>query len=220
MKLQVLKYRRLYFNLFLSISFAMVLVFMRVKFTNSTYYLFLVWNLFLAGVPFLITQTYKLTLQWQKSKILALMTFAVWLLFLPNSPYIITDLVHLHDSFSYMVWYDMFLVFVFALNGLILGLLSLMDMSTMIRERYGKTAASYTIFKACLLSGFGIYLGRFLRFNSWDVATKPKVLLLEILQSLREPKVWMITFAFGGFLWILFLLLNSVNEMRKYEVRG
>lgn len=218
MKALLLKNKSLYFNLILSIGFALILLLFRAKITHTLFYFFLVWNLFLAGIPFLISQTLKHSHYLQNSKVWSGLLFTVWLLFLPNSPYIITDLVHLHDRASNLLWFDLFLVFVFALNGLVLGLLSLLDMSRIISARFDKTVAAYTIFKVCLLSGFGIYLGRFLRFNSWDVLTNPKSLFFETLYTLREPKAWLITFAFGGFLWILFLVLQSFLQVRETPV--
>lgn len=214
MKALLLKNKTLYINLMLSLGFALMLLVFRAKITHTYFYFFLVWNLFLAGIPFLISQTLKHSAYLQKSKVWSGLLFTIWLLFLPNSPYIITDLVHLHDQASNLLWFDLFLVFVFAFNGLVLGLISLLDMSKIISARFDKTVAAYTMFKVCLLSGFGIYLGRFLRFNSWDVLTNPKSLFFETLYTLREPKAWLITFAFGGFLWILFLLLQSVVKVR------
>lgn len=210
---------KLYFNLALSIGFALVLLVFRMKLTHSYFYLFLVWNLFLAGIPYLITQLLQLSQQLRSIKIVAFLGFISWLLFLPNSPYIITDLVHLTIDYSNLMWLDLFLVFVFAFNGLLLGLLSMLDMFSIISERYGKRVAKYTLFKVCLLSGYGIYLGRFLRFNSWDITTKPGILFLQILESAKEPKVWLITFAFGGFLWILFSVLQSVMQLQQTELR-
>lgn len=207
----------LYFNLSLSIGFAFLLLLFRMKITHSPFYLFLVWNLFLAGIPFAITQVFKMSSKLRSLKIVGFIGFGAWLLFLPNSPYIITDLVHLHSDRSSLVWLDLFLVFVFAFNGLLLGLLSMLDMFSLIRQHYGSRVAKYTMFKVCLLSGYGIYLGRFLRFNSWDITTKPGTLFLQIIQSLKEPKVWLITFAFGGFLWILFSVLQSVMQMREHK---
>ena len=109
----------------------------------------------------------------------------------------------------------LFLVFVFACNGLLLGLLSMLDMFALIRERYGSRVARYTLFKVCLLCGYGIYLGRFLRFNSWDITTKPLTLFYQIGHSLRDSQVWAFSFAFGGFLRVLFSVLQSVLGLRK-----
>lgn len=215
--MKLLNHSGLYFNLCLSIGFAFLLLLLRMKITHSSFYLFLVWNLFLAGIPFAITQLFKLSSKMRSLKIVGFLGFAAWLLFLPNSPYIITDLVHLHSDRSSLVWLDLFLVFVFAFNGLFLGLLSMLDMFALIRQRYGNRVAKYTLFKVCLLSGYGIYLGRFLRFNSWDVTTKPATLFFQVAHSLKEPRVWLITFAFGGFLWIMFSVLRSVLQLRERQ---
>ena len=220
MKINNIKFSRhssLYFNLSLSIGFAFMILLFRMKITHSPYYLFLVWNLFLAGIPFAVTQVFKMSNKLRSWKSIGFLGFAAWLLFLPNSPYIITDLVHLHSDRSSLVWLDLFLVFVFAFNGLLLGLLSMLDMFSLICQHYGSQVAKYTMFKVCLLSGYGIYLGRFLRFNSWDITTKPATLFYQIAHSLKEPKVWLITFAFGGFLWILFSVLQSVLQIRERQ---
>ena len=211
------KHNSLYTNLCLSIGFALMLLVFRMQLTQSPFYLFLVWNLFLAGIPFAITQLLRRSSQLRALKIVGFLEFSTWLLFLPNSPYIITDLVHLNINHTNLMWLDLFLVFVFAFNGLLLGLLSMLDMFSLIADRYGNRIAKYTLFKVCLLSGYGIYLGRFLRFNSWDSITKPGTLFLQIIHSLKEPKVWLITFAFGGFLWIMFSVLQSVLQLREVD---
>jgi len=210
----------LYFNLCLSIGFAFLLLFFRVQITDSTFYLFLVWNLFLAGIPFAITQLFKLSTKLRSLKLFSFLGFAAWLLFLPNSPYIITDLIHLHNDRSSLVWLDLFIVFVFAFNGLLLGLLSMLDMFSLIRQQYGSRVAKYTLFKVCLLCGYGIYLGRFLRFNSWDITTKPMTLFFQIAHSLKDPMVWSMTFAFGGFLWVLFSVMRSVIQTRDFRINS
>lgn len=209
MKIFLPKIPTLYWHLILSIGFSFLLLLVRIKISNSYFYTFLVWNLFLAFIPYALTQIAK------QLKPLGTFTFVLlfitWLLFLPNSPYIITDLIHLHNEHSTLRWLDLFLIFVYAINGLILGVLSLLDMYTIVQQRYSKKTAAIVIFKVCVFSGFGIYLGRFLRFNTWDVLTKPKTLFFEILYSLQEPKVWLITLAFGGLLWVSFLVLKSVQ---------
>jgi len=188
------------------------------KLTQSYFYFFLVWNLFLAGIPLFITQLMKYYHTWRTSTWQKILLFSTWLLFLPNSPYIITDLIHLHDKDSILIWFDLFLVFVFALNGLLLGLLSLMDMRGFISKIYSKRVSFLATFSICILCGYGIYLGRFLRFNSWDVLTKPIFLFEKIGSSLTQPKVWAMTLAFGGLLWIMFSILDTVFRTRGHEI--
>lgn len=203
---------KLYFHLLISISFAIALLFFRMKITNSHYFIFLIWNLFLAALPYCISQSIKNNTWLQSSKILLYLCFALWLLFLPNSPYIVTDLVHLDNGNSTLAWFDLFLVFVFAINGLILGLLSMLDMYQIISFSYSKKVAFITMIKISLLTGYGIYLGRFLRFNSWDIIMHPKFLLYQMAQSIHDPKMILMTFAFGGFIWILFTLMNHFYQ--------
>ena len=212
MKLLSSQIKAQYFALILAIGFALLLLACRIKLTHSFFFLFLVWNLFLAGIPYAISQTMVAYPRLSNSKMLSALGFGCWLLFLPNSPYIITDLVHLHSEHAYLKWYDLFLVFVFALNGLLLGLLSMADMFSILSRKFSRKVGFFTMFKVSLLCGYGIYLGRFLRFNSWDLLTKPKSIFLEMIQSIYEPLVWVMTFAFGGLIWILFLLMWSLKQ--------
>ncbi len=199
-----------YFNLLISIGFAIILLILRIKLSGTIFYTFLIWNLFLAGLPYVISQIMIKSEYIQSSKLTSILGFIIWLLILPNSPYIITDLIHLHDNASNMAWYDLFLVFVFAINGLILGLLSMQDIFKMITEKFNKKVATYTLCKVCFLAGYGVYLGRFLRFNSWDVITNPTSLIHQVVYSVYDSRI-LITFAFGGLLWILFRLLQSIR---------
>lgn len=203
----------LHSHLALAIGFALSLLAFRIYFTHSFFYSFLVWNLFLAAVPFMITQFSKHFLfaiqdRWK------VLVFGFWLLFLPNSPYIITDLVHLHNEQSVLMWYDLFLVFVFALTGLVLGLVSMLDIYKVLVTRFSERLAELSLLAISLLCGFGIYLGRFLRFNSWDAFSKPITLLADIIGSIQEPKAWFMTLGFGGFLWVLFVLVRSLAIRR------
>jgi len=204
-----------YINLGLATFFGVLLLVLRMKLTDSIFYLFLLWNLFLATIPYLITQVLRYTKKAFESNFLGFFSFLTWLLFLPNSPYIITDFVHIRPEGSSPIWLDLILVFVFAINGLLLGLLSLVDMFTLLKDRFERRYAHSLIFVSCILSGYGIYLGRFLRFNSWDILTKPIILTTKILQSLIEMEVWAITMAFGGFLWILFKFLLAISSPCK-----
>jgi len=202
---------KLHYNLLLAIAFGMALLLVRIKLTGSFFFLFLVWNLFLAGIPYVISSLLRFSSRIQQSTFWSLTGFACWLVFFPNSPYIITDLIHLHNDNAELRWFDLFLIFIFAINGLILGILSLLDIYHLIAKKYTTTVAHYTILQVCILSGYGIYVGRFLRFNSWDVLTQPKTLFFEMAHSFYNPHVGLVTFFFGGFIWILFLVLKALE---------
>ncbi len=200
-----------HYTLILSIIFGMGLLFIRIQITNSLFFSFLVWNLFLAGIPYIISQVLRYSSWLSNSKFWRFIGFGSWLLFFPNSPYIITDLIHLHHENAELLWLDLFLIFIFAMNGLILGILSLLDIYHLMALKYNIKTAHYIILHCCILCGYGIYIGRFLRFNSWDIISQPKNLVLEIGHSFYNPHVGLVTFFFGGFVWILFLVLKSIE---------
>ena len=110
-----------------------------------------------------------------------------WLLFFPNAPYIFTDLLHLRLKLGMPTWFDLLLIFSFAWNGLILGYLSLMDMEHLVAQKFNRLAACLFSLAALAGAAFGIYLGRFLRWNSWDILTDPFALALDIGHRLLHP---------------------------------
>ncbi len=204
-----------YKSLLLSLVFAIALVATRVVMTGSLFYTFLIWNLFLAVLPYLLTQTVFWYSYGRINTFFRFAFFVVWLVLLPNAPYIITDLIHLQSQYSFWKWLDLFIVFVFAFNGLLFGILSLNDVLGFLQYHFREKWALFIIFCICLLSGYGIYLGRFLRFNSWDILFRPQLLTEAILHSLMETRAWLMTLAFGLFFWMVFTMLRWVKEKNQ-----
>ncbi len=209
MKQKLILFTKSNLSLLASISFAFLILAVRIKITGSFFFTFLVWNLFLASLPYLFSQILKQLNSTNSSKLVQFGTFSLWLLFLPNSPYIITDLIHLQNKNASLLWLDMLIVFVYAINGLLLGLFSMIDIYQVLKSKYNAKNANFFMIYLSLLCGYGVYLGRFLRFNSWDLFTKPHILVYNIIHSLTNYNVWAMTFAFGGLLWILFWTLQS-----------
>lgn len=147
-------------------------------------YAFLVWNLFLAWMPLLFAIAATLG---RRRPLVVLSFGSLWLLFLPNGPYLITDLMHLRPAGSIPTWYDAIMFFSFALSGLLLGLHSLSLMQEIVERRWGFFTGWLFVVVAAVLSSFGIYVGRFLRWNSWDVFVNPFHLSTDILASLSTP---------------------------------
>ena len=129
-----------------------------------------------------------------------------WLLFFPNAPYVLTDLIHLDGKQSPLVpeWYDLAMILSVALTGLIIGFLSLERVQGYIAQRTGVPWSWCFVVVVMFLSGFGIYLGRFLRWNSWDILTRPLPLLSDVadrfLHPFDHPRTMVVTFLFGIFL--------------------
>lgn len=188
----------------------------RVLFSGSMYYGFLLWNLMLAVIPFCISSflSFKLYRQgMQNAKPYHSMNgvqwwllFITWLLFFPNAPYLITDITHLSFIHGVPLWYDAALLFIAALSGLWIGCISLLQMEKIWLQRFPKMNANLFIVCILLLCGFGIYLGRVMRFNSWDVLQNPVGLVTVILKRLLLPwqhlRTWGVTVLFAAILWV------------------
>ncbi|WP_298534968.1 DUF1361 domain-containing protein [uncultured Algibacter sp.] len=195
-----------------SILFSIILLLIRMKLTHNFFYLFLVWNLFLAVIPFAIS-TYLVSLS-KLNTLWLVLCFGVWLLFLPNAPYIITDLLHLKISPTHLLWLDILVVLSFALNGLLLFYLSIIDIKSVLRTFLSKKKVNYVITTIFFLTGFGVYLGRFLRYNSWEIINHPKYLIVDILDIAIKPiahqEAWLFTILFGTFLSLSFWVFNHL----------
>ncbi|MDO8365765.1 MAG: DUF1361 domain-containing protein [Saprospiraceae bacterium] len=147
-------------------------------------YIFLIWNLVLAWVPYFAALRFSKMHSRGSGWFSMTLCFGFWLLFLPNAPYIITDFLHFKHKPPIPLWYDLVLIFAFASTGLLLGLLSLRNMHQTLHRKFSKGFALAVILASIGLSGFGIWLGRFQRWNSWDIFTRPDVLLLDIANTL------------------------------------
>lgn len=199
----------------------------RVCFSHSTYYGFLLWNLFLAYIPFYIS-SYLVYYQNRQHPIKQYrffgsvkwwLLFVVWLLFFPNAPYIITDITHLSLRDNVPLWFDAALLFIAALTGLWMGFLSLLQMESIWKQRFPKINSHLFIITVLLLCGFGIYLGRVMRFNSWDVLNNPIGLTAVILKCLLMPwqhlRTWGVTLLFAAILWAGY---SQVKQLRHFQV--
>lgn len=185
-----------------SMALSIVLLSIRMKLNQSFFFLFLIWNLILAMVPYLIT-TYLGSLKNLNNWILIL-SFGLWLLFLPNAPYIITDLLHLNAIESRFIWLDVLVVSSFACNGLLLFYLSIFDMEHILKRMVNGRILKVIILILFPLTAFGMYLGRFLRYNSWEIIQYLYPLFEDILNIIWYPTqhvtAWIFTLTFSVFL--------------------
>ena len=199
-------------KIFIPLSFTLFLLIVRVVVSGQLTYAFLAWNLFLAWIPFAISQ--KISGVQNRWKILLL--FGAWLLFLPNAPYIITDFLHLKQRWPIPYWYDILLLFSAALNGLLLGLVSLLKVEKFLADRYGNRISGLLILCSFFLCAFGIYMGRYLRWNSWDIITNPGAIAADVLERIFNPfdhfGTWAVTFLFGSFFYVIYYSIkNFIN---------
>ncbi len=159
---------------------------------------FLLWNLFLAWLPlgFALLARAGHRRRGRLSPAVGLSACA-WLLLFPNALYIVTDFVHLRGNWhAGLFWIDLVIIFLSAFTGLTLGFLSLYIMQSIVRRIRGAAPAWLFVLGALGLSGFGVYLGRFLGWNSWDLIGAPDMLLRDIFARIVNPWVYPETFKF------------------------
>lgn len=185
--------------------------------TRGTTFLFLAWNLLLAWIPYLIAISLeKIPLK----KYLAVLALLAWLVFLPNAPYIITDLLHVQYRHGVPLWYDALMFFSYAWTGLLLGFLSLLEVQHFLQKRLNKHLVYLLIGAAILLSAFGVYLGRYQRWNSWDLIRDPYQLFWDSIAVVVHPSAYLGTLGLAvvmaGILGLGYLTLNVlVNDGEK-----
>lgn len=174
-----------------------------VRWIHSGYpaFLFLIWNLFLAWLPLTMAMA---AIALRRLPPLALASGAGWLLFLPNAPYLLTDLLHLGRWGGAPFWYDLLMLLVFAFAGLLLGFVSLGFMQSLVEEHFGRVAGWLFAFTALVLSSVGVYVGRFLRWNSWDAILRPTEIVVDLWRLLQQPWVHRQAYVFSlGFAAVL-----------------
>lgn len=197
------------------------LILFRAERTGSWHFLFLIWNLFLACVPLFASRLLRAAHAKRIPDVMQLALVAVWLIFLPNAPYILTDLVHLQASSPHLYWYDMALLLSCGGVGLMLGYTSMFDVHQIVESRFGARLAWVVVSATLLLSGFGIYLGRVLRWNSWDVVTNPRGLFDSIADYVLNPaaylQIWAISGLCGAGLLLGYVTLHWIAATRPFR---
>jgi len=191
--------------LMISLGFTMLLLVFRIIYSGTLIYIFYGWNLFLAVVPLIFSRRLQHHSH-LKTKSVGLLIG--WLLFFPNAPYVITDIIHFKERTPVPKWYDLLLVTSAAWNGLILGFASLLNVEGFLSKTMSRRKVQVFVFSFLALGGYGVYIGRFLRFNSWDVVSDPADLIGESLRHFLLPHhymhVWRFTFLFSVLLAITY----------------
>lgn len=202
-------------------GFSLFLLFTRIFVTQERSFLFLAWNLFLAMIPVGIAYLSYLHYLWRGEKIgiFFLSLLVLWLAFFPNSPYLITDFVHLRFRHSVPIWFDILLIFSFAWSGFLGGLISLRMIHLVLRERMGEWIGWLFILSVAPLTSLGICIGRFYRWNSWDILGNPRSLIFDSLDFLGKVScdrklVGILGFMSFGII-LAYLLILSMGNMRR-----
>ena len=198
--------------LFASISFTVLLLVARIIYTGELTYAFYLWNLFLALIP--VVASSRLIRQ-NKLGIIAVAWLSLWLLFFPNAPYLVTDIFHFRERPGCPQWFDLVLVSSASWNGIFTGILSLMLVEKFLKRFFENKWVQLSLVFFIILCGYGVYMGRFLRFNSWDIITDPLGVGYFIKNSLIHPhqnlSLWAFTIVFSGLFGIIFFTIKRLK---------
>ena len=197
---------------------------LRIAHSHSFTYRYLIWNLFLAWLPVLSALiAYNLQRRHSWANWILIPACALfWLVFFPNAPYLITDIMHLQRQTAAPFWYDLILFVAFAWTGFFLGLVSLFLMQEIVRRAAGNPASWIFALGVLTLSSFGIYLGRFMRWNSWDLFLNPGKLLADVTEQAQDPftrfQAFVFSVLFAGFFLAMYLTLIAITHFHQ-EIR-
>lgn len=217
---QLVKTNQFQISLFMGILsfFCFALSLFRVEISGTRHFLFLNWNLFLAFVPWLFTVILTMSPNLQKSRLAVFGMLGVWLLFFPNASYILTDLFHLSNNSSMPIWFDLVLILSFAWTGLLYGFLSLWNLEELMEQFLSRKVITILSVLLLFISSFGIYIGRYLRWNSWDILHHPTKLMGDIGDRIINPfdhtRTWGVTVFMGLFLTMLYFTFSFLRKNR------
>jgi len=186
----------------------------RIRETGDDYYRFLVWNLFLAWVPlaFAVPAYFRAR---RGIGPLVVLLLILWLLFFPNAPYLLTDFIHLQEGPA-PLWYDALMLSAFAWTALLTGFASLYLVQLILRTAFGAVIAWLCVLVVLALSSFGVYIGRFIRFNSWDAVLHPRN-VVEVVHAriiAEPPEMAQALAGLTAFLGVAYLVVYSLANLQ------
>jgi uncharacterized membrane protein len=185
---------------------------------------YLIWNLFLAWIPMVLAYALVLhTRSKEWSSWLGIILTLVWMIFLPNSFYMVSDYIHLEDMARPSVLFDALTFTCFVFNGLVLGYVSLYMIQALLRNRVSRVYNELFVAAMLFLSSFAIYLGRDLRWNSWDVLVNPAGILFDvserIIDPLGHPEAFSTTAVFfvflAGLYWVMIHMVRAIGDYAR-----
>ncbi len=206
--------------LILSIAFAMLLLSIRIILTHKLTYIFFAWNTFLAVMPLLFS---NMLVKQSGINFKSICILLSWLIFYPNAPYIITDLFHYVERPPIPYWFDLLICISAVWNGLILGLISLIQVEHFLMLHLRPLVVKIIVLSSFVLCSYGIYIGRFLRFNSWDIITDIDGLFDASIQRIMHPfqhtTTWGFTILFAVMMALFYYTIKSIINRREQQNR-
>lgn len=191
-------------------TISLALLQLRFAYTGDVKFIFLVWNLFLAIIPYLIGKW--LRFRESENPYIISTLLLIWLLFLPNAVYLITDFIHLKVSNLIITALDILILTSFSCAGAFMAFESMKDTYLMLDKNLFHISKNKYYCIITFLSAMGVYLGRVLRWNSWDILRDPSGLVMDsihlFIHPLREIHAWIFIGVFFTFTWVFLHLYH------------
>jgi uncharacterized membrane protein len=148
--------------------------------------------------------------------------FLVWNLILAWAPYgwsLVSAAMYRRQP----LWFDIGLLAIFAWSGCFLAVASLRSMQALVTAYLGRAASWLFVAAVFGLNGLGIYLGRFLRWNSWDLFLEPHGVLSDALTIIAHPienrQATGVICMFGALLFVCYVMFWGLERRRSIEIR-
>lgn len=189
---------------------------------SSSEFWYLLYNLGLAWIPFLLSIWLVFMLRTKSwTSWLPLIVTVVWLAFLPNTFYMITDYIHIHDVPRVDEVFDVLMFTSIIAPGVMLGFVSLALVHRELRKRLVPAQTWRLVASVLFVTSLAIYVGRQLRWNSWDIIINPAGILFDVSDIIINPmghgRAFIMTFAFFGLLMSTYYLgWRALQLLRKF----
>ncbi|WP_330220729.1 DUF1361 domain-containing protein [[Phormidium ambiguum] IAM M-71] len=185
-------------------------------FSGGIYSGWIAWNLFLAFIPLALSfwlfrrkSNYRSYVWW--------IVFAVYFAFLPNAPYLLTDIIHLirgiREGFS--AWVITLIFIPLHLFAIIAGteayVVSLINQGNYLKRQLSEKWVVWSELATHALCAVGIYMGRFQRFNSWDLVTDPDNVLLTTINDLTSKRPLLVMFITFVVLAVVYWVMKQIT---------
>ncbi len=208
-------------SLFLLGAFPVALLVLRHRTSGSYAFGFLYWNLFLAGLPVAFALVVETATRKRARRPWVLIPGLCWLLFFPNGPYLTTDIIHMYRWGGMPAWFDAVLLASVACVGIISAVVSLFLVHMSVR-RISNIAGWGVVAIACGTLGLAIYLGRFIRLNSWDVAFNPTLVVETAAEvtygASNRPADLAVLVIFSTFFTLTYLTIYALAKFFEAEI--
>jgi uncharacterized membrane protein len=224
LNLKYYRYKRIVYALIITNAASVLLFLLRLIGSDSFRYWFMLWNLALAWtapfIAWLLIERLKRA-SWRHWSNIALTV--LWIGFLPNSFYMVSDLIHVRPTGEVSIIFDAVLFSSFIFNGFVAGYIGSYFVHRELIRRRGEMKAYAMIIGVFALASYAIYLGRVLRWNTWDAIFHPAGLIFDvsdnILNPLAHPQAFVVTLSFTLLITVFYLFAYEVLRVLKLTRR-